>query len=65
LRAFTRSLRPTARRSALGATISTSETLSQKTVVEQGVQEITNLLKTITPFSLNILLKLITGRWSC
>ncbi|WP_135498405.1 hypothetical protein [Hymenobacter elongatus] len=48
--------------SALGATISTSETLSQKTVVEQGVQEITNLLKTITSFSLtNILLQLITG----
>ncbi|MBG8556081.1 hypothetical protein [Hymenobacter guriensis] len=48
--------------SALGATISTSETLSQKTVVEQGAQEIANLLKTITSFSLtNILLQLVTG----
>ncbi|GAA4509450.1 hypothetical protein GCM10023172_42970 [Hymenobacter ginsengisoli] len=48
--------------SALGATISTSETLSQKTVVEQGVDEISNLLKTITSFSLtNILMQLVTG----
>ena len=48
--------------SAMGATISTAETLSQKTVVEQGVDEISNLLKTITSFSLtNILLQLVTG----
>ena len=48
--------------SAMGATISTSETLSQKTVVEQGVDEISNLLKTITSFSLtNILMQLVTG----
>jgi len=48
--------------SAMGATISAGDTLSQKTVVEQGVDEISNLLKTITSFSLtNILLQLITG----
>ncbi|MCR5890574.1 conjugal transfer protein TraG N-terminal domain-containing protein [Hymenobacter sp. J193] len=48
--------------SALGATISSADTLSQKTVVEQGVDEISNLLKTITSFSLtNILLQLVTG----
>ena len=48
--------------SMMGATISAGETLSQKTVVEQATDEISNLLKTITSFSLtNILLQLITG----
>ena len=48
--------------SMMGATISTGDELSQKTVVEQATDEIANLLKTITSFSLtNILLQLITG----
>ena len=48
--------------SLMGATISTGDTLAPKTVVEQATDEIANLLKTITSFSLtNILLQLITG----
>ena len=48
--------------SAMGATVSAADTLSQKTVVEQATDEISNLLKTITSFSLtSILLQLVTG----